>query len=152
MISILDKVEVKCFCGHGYAQHEPGRGVARGCVGAAYCGCLFGSVDVLLFHIHDQRQEHVRARVELRLAKIQAEAVGVSLHPFDLERGRRDVASLLDAKLERDLGKSIEQARERREHTRDEECEVDPATDLCRQCGVLHGDPCPTCGGRAFCI
>lgn len=35
-------------------------------------------------------------------------------------------------------------------HERDEQCDVDPADDTCRVCGVLHGDPCPTCGGRGF--
>jgi hypothetical protein len=35
-------------------------------------------------------------------------------------------------------------------HTKDEECDVDPATDLCRGCGVHHGEPCPVCAGRGF--
>lgn len=35
-------------------------------------------------------------------------------------------------------------------HDKDEDCDVDPATDLCRGCQVLHGDPCPACGGRGY--
>jgi hypothetical protein len=35
-------------------------------------------------------------------------------------------------------------------HTKDEDCDVDPMTGCCRTCGVLHGDPCPECGGRGF--
>lgn len=38
----------------------------------------------------------------------------------------------------------------RPDHNRDEDCDVDPATDLCRACGVHHGDPCVECGGRGF--
>lgn len=36
-------------------------------------------------------------------------------------------------------------------HTDDLDCDVDPETDTCRECGVHHGDPCPYCGGRGFC-
>lgn len=38
------------------------------------------------------------------------------------------------------------------EHKTDADCRglIDPATDCCRVCGVLHGDPCPDCGGRGF--
>ncbi len=35
-------------------------------------------------------------------------------------------------------------------HTQDWQCKVDPADDTCRDCGVLHGDPCGDCGGRGF--
>lgn len=35
-------------------------------------------------------------------------------------------------------------------HTTDEQCDVDPATDCCRVCGVYHGDPCADCGGTGF--
>lgn len=35
-------------------------------------------------------------------------------------------------------------------HSQDEHCEVDPETDLCRGCGVSHGEPCPACGGRGY--
>jgi hypothetical protein len=36
------------------------------------------------------------------------------------------------------------------EHTQDSDCRVDPETDLCRDCGALHGAPCYHCGARAF--
>lgn len=36
------------------------------------------------------------------------------------------------------------------EHTRDEDCAVDPDTDACGVCGVEHGPACPSCGARAF--
>lgn len=36
------------------------------------------------------------------------------------------------------------------EHSRDEDCDVDPESDCCRLCGVYHGDPCPECRGRGF--
>jgi hypothetical protein len=39
---------------------------------------------------------------------------------------------------------------ERPEHERDDQCDVDPETDECRGCGVVHGDPCRQCGGRGF--
>lgn len=35
-------------------------------------------------------------------------------------------------------------------HTKDEDCTVDPETGCCSVCGVLHGDPCPCCGGSGF--
>ena len=35
-------------------------------------------------------------------------------------------------------------------HTADEQCDVDPATDCCRVCGVLHGEPCRVCGARGY--
>lgn len=35
-------------------------------------------------------------------------------------------------------------------HSRDEDCTVDAAVDMCTGCGVAHGDPCPECGGRGF--
>lgn len=35
-------------------------------------------------------------------------------------------------------------------HSRDSDCTVDPATDCCVECHVLHGDPCPDCEGRGF--
>ncbi len=34
-------------------------------------------------------------------------------------------------------------------HTKDEDCTLDP-TGTCTVCGVLHGTPCPACGGRGF--
>lgn len=37
-----------------------------------------------------------------------------------------------------------------RGHERDEHCDVDPETDLCRACGVHHDEPCGHCGGRGF--
>ena len=36
------------------------------------------------------------------------------------------------------------------EHTKDEDCDVDPETDCCRVCGVHHAEPCPECGGCGF--
>lgn len=36
------------------------------------------------------------------------------------------------------------------QHTRDEDCDIDPATDCCRTCGVDHGGECLTCEGRGF--
>jgi hypothetical protein len=36
------------------------------------------------------------------------------------------------------------------EHTQDSDCRVDPQTDLCGDCGALHGAPCYHCGARAF--
>jgi hypothetical protein len=35
-------------------------------------------------------------------------------------------------------------------HSRDEDCSVDEAAGCCRSCGVLHGDPCPGCGGSGY--
>jgi len=36
-------------------------------------------------------------------------------------------------------------------HTQDAQCDVDPDTLLCRECGVSHdSDPCYCCGGVAF--
>jgi DNA-directed RNA polymerase subunit RPC12/RpoP len=35
-------------------------------------------------------------------------------------------------------------------HEKDEDCDVDPSTDLCRACSVHHGAPCHLCGGRGF--
>ena len=35
-------------------------------------------------------------------------------------------------------------------HTKDAECTIDPETDLCKECGVYHGDPCPDCGGKGL--
>lgn len=35
-------------------------------------------------------------------------------------------------------------------HTHDDQCTIDPATGLCFDCGVLHGDPCPSCEQKAF--
>jgi hypothetical protein len=35
-------------------------------------------------------------------------------------------------------------------HTQDAQCDVDPDTNLCRQCGAEHSEPCYLCGGRAF--
>ena len=35
-------------------------------------------------------------------------------------------------------------------HTTDADSEVDPSTDCCVGCGVLHGEPCEVCGGRGF--
>ena len=34
-------------------------------------------------------------------------------------------------------------------HTTDSDCTLD-STDICRGCGVYHGDPCQDCGGRGF--
>lgn len=36
------------------------------------------------------------------------------------------------------------------EHTKDEDCDVDPETGLCKVCRVDHSDLCPDCGGRGF--
>lgn len=41
-------------------------------------------------------------------------------------------------------------ANEEAEHTKDEDCCVDPETGSCRVCGVVHGEPCGSCGGEAF--
>jgi hypothetical protein len=35
-------------------------------------------------------------------------------------------------------------------HQVDSDCTVDPDTDMCLTCGVLHGSPCPDCGGRGY--
>lgn len=35
-------------------------------------------------------------------------------------------------------------------HTRDEDCDVDPATLCCRGCGVDHGGECRSCSGHGF--
>lgn len=37
-------------------------------------------------------------------------------------------------------------------HEKDEDCDVDPETGICRLCGVYHdeGNRCVECGGRAF--
>jgi hypothetical protein len=35
-------------------------------------------------------------------------------------------------------------------HSTDSDCTVDPHTLLCVYCGVMHGEPCPTCGGKGF--
>lgn len=37
-----------------------------------------------------------------------------------------------------------------RGHTADEQCTVDPDTELCSVCGARHGMPCEECSGRAF--
>ena len=34
-------------------------------------------------------------------------------------------------------------------HTRDEQCTLDEF-DVCRECGVWHGEPCIECEGRGF--
>jgi hypothetical protein len=36
------------------------------------------------------------------------------------------------------------------EHNSDSDCTVDQVTRLCVTCGVMHGEPCPTCGGKGF--
>lgn len=36
------------------------------------------------------------------------------------------------------------------DHSQDSECSVDPETDLCRECGAEHGEPCTHCRARAF--
>lgn len=38
----------------------------------------------------------------------------------------------------------------KKEHERDEDCDVDQTTSTCRVCGVYHGDPCEKCSGRGF--
>lgn len=35
-------------------------------------------------------------------------------------------------------------------HKTDADCRVDAVTSDCQVCGVHHGDPCETCGGRGF--
>lgn len=35
-------------------------------------------------------------------------------------------------------------------HERDEECTIDPETEMCRVCGVDHSGQCPACLGRGF--
>lgn len=35
-------------------------------------------------------------------------------------------------------------------HLSDEQCDVDPETDSCRECGGYHGEPCLVCGGRGL--
>lgn len=35
------------------------------------------------------------------------------------------------------------------DHTSDIQCTLD-ANDTCVECGVIHGDPCPDCGGKGF--
>lgn len=41
-------------------------------------------------------------------------------------------------------------AQESPAHQRDEDCDVDPETDLCRGCSVYHGEQCGACSGRGF--
>lgn len=36
------------------------------------------------------------------------------------------------------------------EHSKDADCTVDPSTHECHFCHVIHGEPCPECGGRAY--
>lgn len=36
------------------------------------------------------------------------------------------------------------------QHYTDSDCTVDPRTHLCVNCGVEHGEPCQTCGGKGF--
>lgn len=36
------------------------------------------------------------------------------------------------------------------QHDADQDCTVDPETDACKECGVVHGDPCYHCLGRGF--
>ena len=42
--------------------------------------------------------------------------------------------------------------RRARSHSSDPDCagHVDPETGECSVCHVLHGDPCPSCGGRGY--
>jgi len=35
------------------------------------------------------------------------------------------------------------------QHSTDRDCRTD-SDDVCRDCGVWHGDPCPACGGRGY--
>ncbi|MDE2101014.1 MAG: hypothetical protein KGL39_27455 [Patescibacteria group bacterium] len=35
-------------------------------------------------------------------------------------------------------------------HRQDEDCIIDPDTNLCISCGVARGDACPDCGARSF--
>lgn len=35
-------------------------------------------------------------------------------------------------------------------HHQDADCDVDPDTGMCRDCGTEHAEPCHVCGGRAF--
>lgn len=35
-------------------------------------------------------------------------------------------------------------------HLQDSDCSVNPQTQLCSYCGVLHGEPCVHCGARAY--
>jgi len=48
------------------------------------------------------------------------------------------------------LADQINDAAANEEHTKDEQCIVSPATNLCLICGVEHGDECPRCGGKGF--
>jgi hypothetical protein len=38
------------------------------------------------------------------------------------------------------------------DHQQDEDCagHIDPSTNLCKVCGVEHGDMCPGCTGRGY--
>jgi hypothetical protein len=36
------------------------------------------------------------------------------------------------------------------EHTKDANCVATLVDGTCSACGVLHGDPCPDCGGRGY--
>lgn len=36
------------------------------------------------------------------------------------------------------------------DHVKDSDCTLNPETNECIECGVLHGDPCLDCGGRGF--
>lgn len=53
-----------------------------------------------------------------------------------------------------DVGQIVKEgfdsARQSTSHSQDSDCDVEPVTNCCRVCGVVHGDECPACGARAF--
>jgi hypothetical protein len=36
------------------------------------------------------------------------------------------------------------------EHSQDSDCNVNPETDCCTVCGVMHGAACTVCGQKAY--
>jgi hypothetical protein len=46
-------------------------------------------------------------------------------------------------------GHRREERQTQREHITDADCTIGD-DDCCVECGVLHGDPCPECGGKGY--
>jgi hypothetical protein len=97
------------------------------------------------FHGHNPkvifRGTHAQAlktwgQIKLQVQVAHSHAVGTKFALLDLttEQARRySVVADVESK-----------------HTADGHCDVDPATQCCRGCGVYHGDECPACKGHGF--